>query len=57
VVVDSADARRLNEALDRGYDAIERGAEQLRAERMTAWVDAFVAALARDLIDAADFAR
>ena len=56
VTVTKGAARRLNRALDRGYDAIERAAERLERERMAGWVEAFGAALQRDLIDAADFA-
>jgi hypothetical protein len=56
VVLDRGMARRLDAALDRGYDAIERGAERLRVELMSDWIDTFAAALGHDLIDAADFA-
>jgi hypothetical protein len=35
---------------------IRRAAEQFEAERMAVEADAFIAALQRDLIDAADFA-
>jgi hypothetical protein len=49
--------RRFNRALDRGYKTIERAAERLEHELMTAWVEAFGAALERDLIDATDFGR
>lgn len=57
VTVGKGTARRFNRALDRGYNAIERAAERLERERMAGWVEAFGAALQRDLIDAADFAR
>jgi hypothetical protein len=53
--VDKGAVRRFNRALDRGYNAIERAAERLERELMTAWVETFGAALERDLIDAADF--
>jgi hypothetical protein len=56
VAMDRGMARRFNAALDTGYDAIERGAERLRAELMSDWIDTFAAALGHDLIDAADFA-
>jgi hypothetical protein len=42
--------------LDRQMQPIQRAAARLDGERMEAEVDAFVAALERDLIDAADFA-
>jgi hypothetical protein len=57
VPVDGVAVRRFNRALDRGYKAIERAADRLERELMTAWVETFGAALARDLIDAADFGR
>jgi hypothetical protein len=55
VTVGKGAARRFNRALDRGYNAIERAAERLERELMAGWVEAFGAALQRDLIDAADF--
>ncbi len=42
--------------LDRQSAVIERAVQRLDRERMSAEVEAFAAALRRDLIDAADFA-
>jgi hypothetical protein len=42
--------------VDRQAEPIDRAARRLDQERMAAQAEAFVAALRRDLIDAADFA-
>lgn len=57
VVVRDAVASVLDCRLDEQQQAIRRAADRLEHSRMAAQIDAFVAALQRDLIDAADFAR
>ena len=54
--ITDAQAARLDCVLDRQLNAIHRAAAQLEGERMAAEADAFIDALHRDLIDAADFA-
>jgi hypothetical protein len=49
------DAVRLLTALDRGYFEIETAVHRLEREQMADWVETFIAALRRDLIDAGDF--
>jgi hypothetical protein len=49
-------AERFDRALDRAQAEIARAAERLSRERLTEQADAFAIALARDLIDADDFA-
>ena len=56
IVITDAQAARLDCVLDRQLNAIRRAAAQLEGERMAAEADAFIDALHRDLIDAADFA-
>jgi hypothetical protein len=56
VVISNAQAARLDRELDRQATAIRQAAERLEAERMAAQAAAFIDALNRDLIDAADFA-
>ena len=56
IVITNAQAARLDCVLDRQLYAIRRAAAQLESERMAAEADAFIDALHRDLIDAADFA-
>jgi hypothetical protein len=56
-VVYNEDAERYDRDLDRGWNAIGRATQRLEREQMVEWADAFVVALARDLIDASDFAR
>lgn len=57
VVASNAQAADFDGALDSRQRTIERALARLDAERMADEVDAFVAALDRDLIDAADFRR
>jgi hypothetical protein len=49
-------AARLDLELNRQQALIWRAAERLEAERMAVEAETFIAALQRDLIDAADFA-
>jgi hypothetical protein len=56
-VVPNARARRFDGELDKDVNALERTLQRLEREHMKADVLAFVAALERDLIQAADFAR
>ena len=49
-------ARAYDRDLERGMRAIRVELERMDRERMTDQADAFVVALQRDLIDAADFA-
>jgi hypothetical protein len=56
-VVSNEDAERYDRDLDRGWNAIGRAAQRLEHEQMVEWADAFVVAIARDLIDAGDFSR
>jgi hypothetical protein len=56
IVITDGQAARLDCELDRHAMAIQRAAARLEAERMAAEAEAFIAALDRDLIDAADFA-
>jgi hypothetical protein len=55
VVLSNAQAAVLDVALDRQTAQIRAAADRLDAERMADAADAFVAALQRDLIVAADF--
>ena len=57
VVAANAQAVAFDVVLRRHQRAIERTVSRLDAERMATELDAFVRALAEDLIDAADFAR
>ncbi len=57
LVLDDEAASNYSAALDRGLDEITAELLRLDRERMRAQADAFAFALARDLIDAADFAR
>jgi hypothetical protein len=56
IVITNQQAGRLDLVLDRQQRAIHRAAARLEAERMAAEAEAFIDALRRDLIDAADFA-
>jgi hypothetical protein len=56
MTIATAAADRLIAALDGGLAAIARDLEAVERERMAAQIEAFVEALARDLIDAQDFA-
>jgi hypothetical protein len=56
-VISDADAQRLERDLAPGLRVIEATVAQLDRERMRSEADAFIEALERDLIDAADFAR
>ena len=56
VVVTNAEAERFGEALDAGVAEIAAAADRLDRERLGDQADAFAMALARDLIDAGDFA-
>lgn len=55
VVLTNAQAATLDLALDRQMAEIRAAADRLDAERMADAVDAFAAALRRDLVVAADF--
>jgi hypothetical protein len=48
-------ARDLDRALEEGLQQISDALDQLDRERMEAQAEAFIAALERDLLDAADF--
>ena len=50
-------AKRFDLELDADVHVLQRTLRRLERERMAADVDAFVAALERDLIQPADFAR
>lgn len=52
----NAEAKAFDLELDRGLAQIERALAEIDQARMREQVDAFTAALARDLIDPADFA-
>jgi hypothetical protein len=56
-VMTNAEAQRFDLTLARQSDEIARGLARIDREQMAAELDRFVAALDRDLIDAADFAR
>ena len=55
-LISNAQAARMDIELNRQQTLIRRAAERLEAERMAVEAEAFIAALQRDLIDAADFA-
>jgi hypothetical protein len=57
VTVTDADAQRFDAELNRRALPIARAAERLDMQRMAAQAATLIAALKRDLIDAADFAR
>jgi hypothetical protein len=57
VVASNAQAADFDSALNERQRRLERALERVEASRMAAEIDAFVEALHRDLIDAADFAR
>jgi len=57
VVVTNAEADRFERELHARASLVSQALRRLEGERMEAEVDAFVAALDRDLIDAADFSR
>ena len=57
VSVTNADAERYEAALHSRASIISRAMRRLEIDRMAAEVASFVAALQRDLLDAADFAR
>ena len=56
MLIDNAQAARLDLELNRQQAVMWRTAERFEAERMAVEADAFIAALQRDLIDAGDFA-
>jgi hypothetical protein len=56
VIVTNEHASEFECDVARDIAAITRGLERLDSERLLAQADAFAAALARDLIDASDFA-
>jgi hypothetical protein len=56
VIVSDGDAKRYDEALNRGMAEIAAALRREDRERMTAEVTVFIAALEHDLIDAGDFA-
>jgi hypothetical protein len=55
-VVPNARAARYDLELDRDADVLQRALRGLERERMAADVETFIAALARDLVEPADFA-
>ena len=55
-VIDNRRAARYDVELDGDMDVIRRTLQRLDLARMAAEVDAFTAALSRDLIEPADFA-
>jgi hypothetical protein len=55
-MVSNLAAEALDRDLARQETSIQRTADAIARELMTAEADAFIAALHRDLIDAADFA-
>ena len=57
VVASNAQAADFDSALNERQRRLERSLERVEARRMAEDIDAFVEALERDLIDAADFAR
>ena len=57
VVASNAQAADFDGALNERQRKLERALQRLEATRMANEIDAFVEALERDLIDAADFAR
>jgi hypothetical protein len=57
LVIGNGRAARFDVELDVDMASISRELRSLDLERMTAEVDAFAAALARDLVEPADFAR
>ena len=57
VTVTDAEAERYDDELAAGTRTLMRELRKLERARMAAEVDAFVAALQRDLIEPADFAR
>jgi formate dehydrogenase maturation protein FdhE len=57
VIVSHDDAARLERAVGQHVASIERAVARLDSERMAMEVDAFVAALECDLIDASSFLR
>jgi hypothetical protein len=56
-ILDSAAAERFHDDYESHIAAIKATADRLDRERLEAEIDVFAEALARDLIDAADFAR
>jgi len=56
VVVSNAQADRFERELHARASVLSNAVRKLEGERMSAEIDAFVTALDRDLIDAADFA-
>jgi hypothetical protein len=56
-VISDAQAARLDLELSRQTELIRREADRLDRECMSAQVEAFAAALARDLVSPADFGR
>jgi hypothetical protein len=57
VTVSNAEAERYDDELAEGARTLMREATKLERARMAEEVDAFVAALQRDLIEPVDFAR
>jgi hypothetical protein len=56
-VVPNDRASRYDLELDRDVDAIQRSLDRLERNHMISEIETFVAALDRDLIEPADFAR
>lgn len=56
-VVPNSRAARFDVELNRDQAVLRRSLQRLDHERMTAEVEAFCAALARDLVEPADFVR
>jgi hypothetical protein len=55
-IISNARAVRYDIELDRDADVLQRALRRLERERMTADGETFIAALARDLVEPADFA-
>jgi hypothetical protein len=55
-VIPNGRAARFDLELNRDIDVLRRSLDRLERERMAADVETFVAALARDLVEPADFA-
>jgi hypothetical protein len=56
ILITNRQAAQLDVELERQFATIRRAAARLEADRTAAEAEAFIVALHRDLIDAADFA-
>jgi ribosomal protein S27AE len=55
-IVPDAEAKRLEDAIERGARTLAKAADKLDRELMAEWVETFSAGLRHDLIDVTDFA-